>query len=349
MKTITELLKHGTVIGDGGYLIELERRGYVDSGSGREQVGTGRGSGQFTPEVAIEHPDALRELHREFLNAGSQVLQALTFFGTREKLSRAGYGAQTEEINFAAVKLAKEVAGDKALVAGSVSRTQLVEREGTAALAKARDHIAEQIRLLKDAGVDFLILETFFHLAEMKVALEAAAESGLPVVATMSFRPLVTQCSDGHTPAECARVMADLGAVAVGANCEQDPRACCRCCAKCAMRQECRLPPSRPRFARPTNAIPSRGCPSFPTRWKRFKSRGSEFAEFGRAARNEGIGYVGGCCGCNAAYIRALAARSQRICVMMPWPTSRNLNVRSASTSAARSAPPDWFGLMRGA
>src|SRR5205809_5682003 len=111
-KSITELLKSGAVLGDGGYLIELERRGYVDSGSGRERVGTGRGSGQFTPEVAIEHPDALRELHREFLSAGSQVLQALTFFGAREKLSRAGYGAQTEEINFAAVKLAKEVAGD---------------------------------------------------------------------------------------------------------------------------------------------------------------------------------------------------------------------------------------------
>src|SRR5512145_2598251 len=103
MRTITELLQHRTVIGDGGYLIELERRGYVDSGSGREQVGTGRGSGQFTPEVAIERPDALRELHREFLNAGAQVLQALTFFGTREKLSRAGYGAQTEAINTAAV------------------------------------------------------------------------------------------------------------------------------------------------------------------------------------------------------------------------------------------------------
>src|SRR3990172_9382030 len=152
MKTIRELLARGIVIGDGGYLIEPERRGYVGSGSGRERVGTGRGSGQFTPEVAIEHPDALRELHREFLNAGSQELQALTFFGTREKLSRAGYGSQTEEINHAAVKLAKEVAGDKALVAGSGSRTQLVEREGMDSLAKARDHIAEQIRLLKDAG-----------------------------------------------------------------------------------------------------------------------------------------------------------------------------------------------------
>ncbi|HZJ15510.1 MAG TPA: homocysteine S-methyltransferase family protein, partial [Chthoniobacteraceae bacterium] len=88
--SISELLQSGVVLGDGGYLIELERRGYVRSGSGREKVGTGRGSGQFTPEVAIEAPDALRELHREFLNAGSQVLQALTFFGTREKLNRAG-------------------------------------------------------------------------------------------------------------------------------------------------------------------------------------------------------------------------------------------------------------------
>src|SRR6187431_174748 len=133
-KSIRELLKSGVVIGDGGYLIELERRGYVDSGSGREKVGTGKGSGQFTPEVAIENPDALRELHREFLRAGSQVLQALTFFGTREKLDRAGYGAQVEEINAAAVALAKDVARDQALVAGSVSRTQLVEREGMGSL-----------------------------------------------------------------------------------------------------------------------------------------------------------------------------------------------------------------------
>src|SRR5258706_6227033 len=223
MKNITTLLKEGVVLGDGGYLIELERRGYVDSGSRREKVGTGKGSGQFTPEVAIENPDALRELHREFLKAGSQVLQALTFFGTRDKLNRAGYGAQTESINAAAVKLAKEIASDQALVAVSVSRTQLIEREGMDALGKARDHLAEQIRLLKDAGVDFLILETFFHLVEMKVALECAVASGLPTVATMSFRPLISSCSDGHTPAQCAEVMSDLGAVAVGANCEQGP------------------------------------------------------------------------------------------------------------------------------
>src|SRR5262247_435224 len=124
---LTLIKERGIVLGDGGYLIELERRGYVDSGSKREKVGTGRGSGQFTPEVAIEHPEVLRQLHLEFLLAGSQVLQALTFFGTREKLTRAGYGNETEKINQAAVQLARDAAAGSALVAGSVSRTQLFE------------------------------------------------------------------------------------------------------------------------------------------------------------------------------------------------------------------------------
>lgn len=307
MKNLIELLQAGVVLGDGGYLIELERRGYVDSGSGREKVGTGRGSGQFTPEIAIENPEALRELHREFVHAGSQVLQALTFFGTREKLNRSGYGSDTERINAAAVKLAREVAGDRALVAGSVSRTQLIEREGMESLGKASDHIGEQIRLLKNAGVDFLILETFFHLAEMRVALEAAARAGLPAVATMSFRPLVDRCSDGHTPAECARVMADLGAVAVGANCEQDPQR------MLAVLREMRGATQIPLAAQPAAFQTSEIChsftrlPAFPDDLETIQISRRHFVEFGGMAQTEGIGYLGGCCGCNAAYIRALA------------------------------------------
>jgi betaine-homocysteine S-methyltransferase len=307
VKPITELLAQGVVLGDGGYLIELERRGYVDSGSGQERVGTGRGSGQFTPEVAIEHPEALKELHREFLGAGAQVLQALTFFGTREKLGRAGYGAQTELINASAVRLARAVAADRALVAGSVSRTQLLEREGPQALDRARDHLGEQIRLLKDAGVDFLILETFFHLAEMQVALRCAADSGLPVVATMSFRPTIERCTDGHTPAECARVMADHGAVAVGANCEQDPAR------MLVLLREMRGAVSVPLTAQPAAFRTTAEChsftrlPAFPDELETIQTSRREFEHFGRAARTEGIGYLGGCCGCNPAYVRALA------------------------------------------
>ncbi|MCC6233309.1 MAG: homocysteine S-methyltransferase family protein [Verrucomicrobiales bacterium] len=306
-RSLVELMKLGPVLGDGGYLIELERRGYVDSGSGREKVGTGRGSGQFTPEVALEHPEALRELHREFLLAGSRVLQALTFFGTREKLGRAGYGDQTEAINTAAVRIARDVAGQTALVAGSVSRTQLIEREGPVALPKAKDHLAEQIRFLKQAGVDFLILETFFHLSEMRVALECAAAAGLPAVATLSFRPLITQCSDGHDPAECARVLTDLGAVAVGANCEQEPSRMMPLLR--AMRAATNLPlAAQPAAFRTTDAC---HCftrqPAFPDDLETIQVSRREFEAFGKQTRAEGIGYVGGCCGCTPAYIRALA------------------------------------------
>ncbi|HVX67578.1 MAG TPA: homocysteine S-methyltransferase family protein [Bryobacteraceae bacterium] len=295
------------VLGDGGYLLELERRGYVDSGSGREKVGTGRGSGQYTPEVAIENPDALRELHLEFLRAGSQVLQALTFFGTREKLSRAGYGSQTEEINGAAVRIAREAAGDRALVAGSVSRTQLFEREGPSAAGHVRELLAEQIRLLEDAGVDFLLLETFFHLDEMRIGLECARASKLPIIATMSFRPKATESTDGHTPAECARVMAEGGALGVGANCEQEPRRMLPVIREMRGAVDVAIA-AQPGAFRTTDETPCfTRLPQFPDDLETIQVSRREFADFARAARGEGIGYLGGCCGANAAYIRSMS------------------------------------------
>lgn len=294
-------------MGDGGYLIELERRGYVDSGSGREKVGTGRGSGQFTPEVVVENPDAVRELHREFLDAGSQVLQALTFFATREKLTRAGYGKKTEEINEAAVRLAKEVAANKALVAGSVSRTQLFEREGPGAAGHVRSLIVEQVRLLKDAGVDFLLLETFFHLEEMLIAIDCAQASGLPVLATMSFRPTLAACSDGFTPEHCAQAMAEAGAIAVGANCEQEPARMLQLLRN--MRDASRaMIIAQPAAFCTTDTTPCfTKMSQFPDDLETIQIPRREFEEFGRMAASERFGYVGGCCGANAAYIRALA------------------------------------------
>ena len=278
MKSITTLLEEGAVLGDGGYLIELERRGYVDSGSRREKVGTGKGSGQFTPEVAIENPDALRELHREFLKAGSQVLQALTFFGTREKLDRAGYGAQTEAINHAAVRIARAVAG-------SVSRTQLIEREGPGALGHAKDLMAEQIRLLKDAGADFLILETFFRLDEMLAALDAAKASGLPAVATLSFHPLITKCSDDHTPAHCARTLADQARLQLGRIASRSRRGCSRCSAKCARPRIFRLPPNPPRSAPPASAAASHANPPSRMIWKPSRFHGASLSNSGKSRR----------------------------------------------------------------
>ena len=98
-KGILERLADGIVLGDGGYIVELERRGYVVAGA-------------FTPELAVTHPDAIREMHREFLMAGAEVLQVMAFYGSREKLETVGYADRTFEINQAATRIVKEVAGD---------------------------------------------------------------------------------------------------------------------------------------------------------------------------------------------------------------------------------------------
>src|SRR4051794_10784939 len=92
-KGILEKLKEGPVLGDGGYLLELEKRGWVRAGP-------------FTPEVALTHPEALRELHVEFREAGAEVLQALTFYASRDKLKTVGLDDRLEDLNRAAVRIA---------------------------------------------------------------------------------------------------------------------------------------------------------------------------------------------------------------------------------------------------
>jgi betaine-homocysteine S-methyltransferase len=141
----------------------------------------------------------------------------------------------------------------------------------------------------------------------MREALACAAAVGLPVVATMSFRPLITSCSDGHSPAECARAMADGGALAVGANCEQDPER------MLPLLREMRAAVDVPLAAQPAAFRTTEDChsftrlPAFPADLETIQVSRHAFRALGAAARDEGIAYVGGCCGCNAAYIRALA------------------------------------------
>jgi betaine-homocysteine S-methyltransferase len=162
--------------------------------------------------------------------------------------------------------------------------------------------------LLTEAGVDFLILETFFHLEEMLIALECGRASGLPLIATMSFRPRLDQSSDGHSPVECAREMAGAGANLVGANCEQEPNR------MLAVLREMRAAVDVPLAAQPaafrsTDETPCfTRLPQFPDELETIQASREEFSDFGRVAKAEGVGYVGGCCGCNAAYIRALAS-----------------------------------------
>ncbi|MGH9577952.1 MAG: homocysteine S-methyltransferase family protein, partial [Terriglobales bacterium] len=203
-------MKEGPVLGDGGYLLELERRGYVKAGP-------------YTPEVAIEHPEALRQLHTEFLRAGSEVLQTCTFYASREKLRTAGYAAQVEQINRAATRIAREAAGDKALVAGNLSLTWQYNPDDASSTDRVLELFRQQVALQKEEGADFFIAETFHYLGEALLALKAIKEAGLPAMLTFNFKqPAVSR--EGRSPAECARILEDNGADIVGVNCGREPK-----------------------------------------------------------------------------------------------------------------------------
>ena len=166
---LLERLEAGPVICAEGYLFELERRGYLQAGP-------------YVPEVVLEHPDAVRQLHREFVHAGSDVVEAFTYYGHREKLKVIGKEEILEPLNRQALAIAKEVADESGcLLAGNISNTNIYEPDDAESHRLVRRAFAEQVGWAADAGVDFIIGETIGWLGEALIALEEALKSGKPV------------------------------------------------------------------------------------------------------------------------------------------------------------------------
>src|SRR5262249_14284513 len=156
--TLVERLEQGPVVCAEGYLFELERRGYLHSGA-------------FVPEVVLEHPEVVEQLHRDFVHAGSDVVPALTYYAHREKLRVIGRDAEPEPLNREALATAKRVALDMgALLAGDVCNTNAYV--GAESELAVRGMFEEQVGWAAEAGVDFVIAETFAWAAEAIVAVD---------------------------------------------------------------------------------------------------------------------------------------------------------------------------------
>jgi betaine-homocysteine S-methyltransferase len=296
-KRILERLAEGPVLGDGGYLLELEKRGYVQAGP-------------FTPEVVIEHPDALAQLHREFLRAGTDVLQTMTFYASDDKLATVGLAGKVDEINRTAVQVAREVASEgDALVAGNLSLTWAYEPDDPVSADHVRALFDRQLKDQLDAGPpDFWIGETFSFLAEALLFVECAKATDLPVMATMSFEQTQPVSYEGTAPAECAKALADAGADIVGVNCLNGP--------------DQQLPIARQMLAgaggvpvaaqpvayRTTAATPDfTSSDEFPYGLDPMQLSRQEMAAYARDAQEAGLGYIGSCCGSVQAHVRAMA------------------------------------------
>jgi betaine-homocysteine S-methyltransferase len=292
-KGILERLSEGVVLGDGGYLLELEKRGRVRAGP-------------FTPEVALNNPESLLELHREFRDAGAEVLQALTFYASRDKLATVGMGERVEELNRAAVRIAKQAAGDRCIVAGNLSLTWMYEPNDKAAADRVRKTFDEQLDVQVAEGVDFIIGETFSFLGEALLAVERAKKTKLPVMVTVCFEN-EDITSDGKTAADVARALADACADVVGINCLRSPEHTLPLMAE--MRQA--VPGyigCQPVAYRTTHSHRDfTSLPAFPDQLEPYQLTRREMAEYAVKARELGVNYIGACCGAVATHIREMA------------------------------------------
>src|ERR671923_2710685 len=211
MKGFRERLQEDVVLGAEGYLFELERRGYLKAGP-------------FVPEVVLDFPEAVRELHREMLRAGAEVMVAFTYYGHRDKLRSIGREDDLEPLNRGALRLAREVAREGgALVAGNICNTWVYDPDDPEASGEiVREMYREQIRWAVEEGADLIISETHDYLGEALISLEAIRESGLPSVVTFASTDELT--IDGFTYEEACRRPRAARAHVVRLHCPRRPR-----------------------------------------------------------------------------------------------------------------------------
>ena len=300
---LLERLEQGPVICAEGYLFELERRGYVQAGA-------------FVPEVVLDFPEVVTQLHRDFVRAGSDVVEAFTYYAHREKMRIVGKEHLLEELNRRALAIAKEVADETgSLFAGDICNTNLYEGD-EASRSTVRAMFEEQVGWAGDAGVDFVIAETYSHYGEALLGLEAIKEAGLPAVVTLTVHQ-APETRDGLSlPEACKRLEAG-GADVVGLNCCRGPATLMPLVEEvreavaghvAALPVPYRTTDAEPTFQslRDREHEPPGGMP-FPSALDPFMCTRFEIADFARGAHAIGVDYLGLCCGAGPHHVRSLA------------------------------------------
>ena len=188
------------------------------TGTQLQQMGLPPG---MAPELwNLKEPEKIKQHYRVYVEAGCDAILTNSFGGTRPRLDMEQSGHLTHDVNVAAARLAREVAGDKVIVMGSMGPTGLLmEPMGELTYETAKVYFAEQAIALAEGGVDSLHIETLSDLQEVTAAIAGAQEAtGLPVTATMSF-DMHGRTMMGVSPAEAVKALWCTGVVAVGVNC----------------------------------------------------------------------------------------------------------------------------------
>jgi betaine-homocysteine S-methyltransferase len=302
MRNLMERLADGPVVCAEGYLFELERRGYLQAGA-------------FVPEVVLDHPEQVTSLHEQFVHAGSDVVEAFTYYAHREKLRLIGKENLLEPMNRQALALASDVASRHgALLAGNVCNTNLYDPADPSTHDQVRAMFEEQVGWAAGAGVDFVIAETLRYLGEAEIALAAIRQAGLPAVVTLVVdRNGATR--DGAPLPEAARRLAGAGADVVGLNCSWGPATMLTLLEPlvaavdvpvAALPVPYRTTPEQPTFQSLTDSSLPDGQ-AFPTALDPFTCNRHEIGVFTSEAAVAGVRYFGLCCGAAPHHVRAMA------------------------------------------
>lgn len=296
---LLQRLAHGPVLCAEGYVFELERRGYISAGA-------------YVPEVVLDFPAAVSELHDEFVRAGSDVVVALTYYAHREKLKVVGRENDLERINRHALRLARKAAQKGgALVAGNVCNTWAYQPNDTAAATEVRRQYTEQIAWAASEGVDFILAETIEYVGEALIALEVIKSFNLPAV--INFSTIYEKSKDGYDWTEACKLLAQNGADIVGYNCARGPETLL------PLGRKLRDAVSEPIALVPVPYHTTPHAPAFQFLKRRQGDSAYtlgldqhlldrlEVAEFVHTAQKIGVDFIGLCCGAGPHHVRAAA------------------------------------------
>ncbi|HZS82107.1 MAG TPA: homocysteine S-methyltransferase family protein [Stellaceae bacterium] len=344
---LLERLAAGAVICAEGYLFEFERRGYLQAGA-------------FVPEVVLEHPELVAQLHREFVHAGSDVVEAFTYYAHREKLRVIGREADLERMNRKALAIAKEVAAEHgSLVAGNICNTSVYVPDDRAAHDEVRRQFTEQIGWAEEAEVDYIVGETYSFGGEAVLAAETLKKcSKRPAVVTLAIHA-VDATREGWPVAEACKRVADAGADVVGLNCSRGPKTMLPLLE--AVRRAVSVPvaalpvpyrttPKEPNF----QSLTDPGCDClprerpFPTGLDPFTCNRWEIAEFAKSAYAMGVRYLGVCCGAAPHHIRAMAEALGRKPPASRYSEDMSKHYVLGSDPSFRKANTEYRGRLQG-
>ena len=310
-KNLLERLNTGPVICAEGFLFEIEKRGYMSSG-------------EFVPMVALEHPEVLENLHKEFQHAGSDVVQAFTYNGHREKMRVIGKEELLEPLNRSALKIAKKVAqnplgNEHNLMAGNISNSNIWKQDDKKLQLEVEKMFNEMVDWALDEGADMLIGETFYYAEEAYKALKVMRQTGLPSVITIA--PMGENIMrDGISIVDTCKELEQQGGEVVGMNCHRGPTTMMPYIKEIRKAVKCHVA-ALPINYRTTNENPTflnlpdnNGCQCptphkrpFPTALDPMQCNRYEIGNFAKEAFNMGVNYLGVCCGANPMLIREVA------------------------------------------